>query len=160
MRFSSVQLGATINVLPHFSTNISFYIKWRKKILHSPVVYKWSKFCLIEKLQSFPPIVTHTWSKIKIWPKHVHILWLNPPPQFVRYSRCGLGYNTKWRSELGGGLCQDLNIWNWNFPSRIDRPGKPLYAAVRCCVEVSTQRRCCSLLDGLAASPVIAYLIN
>ena len=43
---SHVQLWATINVLPHFSTNIPFYIKWRKKLLHSPLIISFNQFTI------------------------------------------------------------------------------------------------------------------
>ena len=45
----------------------------------------------------------------------------NPQSQFVRYPRCGQGDRTTWRSEFGGGLFPDLDIWNREIPSYIGR---------------------------------------
>ena len=44
--FLVLQLGAMINVLPHFSTNIPFDIKWRKRFLHSPLIISFNQFTI------------------------------------------------------------------------------------------------------------------
>ena len=45
----------------------SLYLSSFYQMLHVWEGYKVAQFCPIEKLQSWPPILTHTWSKLTVW---------------------------------------------------------------------------------------------